>query len=103
MTSDTLLEFAKIVFTALVTGFLGYTVAAFRKASKHELKDLEVRLDAKLRERQTLIIDPIKAQLVNLEGRLSETVTARELDSKFDALGRRLDDIVALIGRKERE
>jgi predicted membrane chloride channel (bestrophin family) len=91
------------ILTAGITGFAGYVLAAFRKASKADLAELERRLDAKLRERQTLVIEPLKAQLALIEERLAVAVTNRELDAKFEAIGKRLDDIVALIARRPAE
>lgn len=88
------------LLVATVTGAAGYTLAAFKKASKADLIDLEKRIEAKLKERQVFLIEPLKAQLSLIESRLSDCITARELDSKFSALERRLDDIVALIGRR---
>jgi hypothetical protein len=88
------------LLVATVTGAAGYTLAAFKKASKTDLADLERRIEAKLRERQVFLIEPLKSQLASIETRLSDCITARELDSKFTALERRLDDIVALIARR---
>ena len=103
LTSETLSEFLKTLFAAVITGFLGYLLAAFKKASTADLIDLEKRMEGKLRERQALVIEPLKQQLAVIEERLAGAVSSRELDSKFEAISKRLDDIVALIGRKERE
>lgn len=88
------------LLVATVTGAAGYTLAAFKKASKSDLMELERRIEAKLKERQVFLIEPLKAQLSLIETRLSDCITARELDAKFSALERRLDDIVALIARR---
>jgi len=93
-------ELIQSILVAIVTGAAGYTLAAFKKASRADLADLETRIEAKLRERQTFIIDPLKAQLTMIEAKLADCITARELDAKFTALERRLDDIVALIARR---
>lgn len=93
-------ELIQSILVAIVTGAAGYTLAAFKKASKADLSDLEARIEAKLRERQAFIIDPLKTQLALIETKLADCITARELDTKFSALERRLDDIVALIARR---
>lgn len=93
-------ELIQSILVAIVTGAAGYTLAAFKKASKADLSDLEARIEAKLRERQAFIIDPLKTQLTMIEAKLADCITARELDAKFSALERRLDDIVALIARR---
>lgn len=94
-------ELIQPLLVAIVTGAAGYTLAAFKKASKADLIELEQRIEAKLKERQVFLIEPLKGQLSVIESRLSDCITARELDGKFTALERRLDDIVALIGRRE--
>jgi hypothetical protein len=98
---DSLKELAQSALVAIVTGAAGYTLAAFKKASRGDLKALEDRIEAKLRERQSLVIEPLKAQVSTVETRLLDCITARELDAKFSALERRLDDIVQLIARRE--
>ena len=98
---DNYKEILQSLLGAIVTGAAGYMLAAFRKASKSDLADLETRIETKLRERQVFLIDPLKGQLSTIENKLADCITARELDSKFTALERRLDDIVALIGRRE--
>ena len=67
LTSETLSEFLKTLFAAVITGFLGYLLAAFKKASTADLIDLERRMEAKLRERQALVIEPLKQQLAVIE------------------------------------
>jgi hypothetical protein len=98
---ESIKELGQSVLVAIVTGAAGYTLAAFRKASQADLRNLENRIEAKLRERQALVIEPLKGQVANFEARLADCITARELDSKFSALERRLDDIVQLIARRE--
>lgn len=93
-------ELIQSILVAIVTGAAGYILAAFKKASRADLSDLETRIEAKLRERQAFIIDPLKAQLTMIEAKLADCITVRELDAKFTALERRLDDIVALIARR---
>lgn len=93
-------ETVKMTLGAAITIALGYVLAAFRKASKEDVRNLEDRVEAKFRERQAFIIDPLKASIANLESKLTDCITARELDAKFTALERRLDDILAMI-RKE--
>jgi hypothetical protein len=46
-------------------------LAAFKKASRGDLEQLEKRVNEKLRERQALVIEPLKASITTLEGRLS--------------------------------
>lgn len=93
-------ELIQSILVAIVTGAAGYTLAAFKKASKADLSDLETRIETKLRERQAFIIDPLRAQITAIETKLADCITTRELDTKFSALERRLDDIVALIARR---
>lgn len=100
MTEDFTTESIKQIFGLIVTAVAGYMFAAFKKASKTELETLEKRVDEKLRERQALVIEPLKAQLATLEARLSDCITTRELDAKFSALEKRLDDILAMMQGK---
>jgi Tfp pilus assembly protein PilE len=97
MSGDTLLELVKTLAGMAVPALAGYTLAAFKKASKSDLGDLEARVENKFRERQAYIIDPLKAQIASIEARLGDCITARELDAKFTALERRLDDLKAMI------
>ena len=101
--SDFTNESIKQLFGLIVTAIAGYMLAAFKKASRGELEALEKRVDDKLRERQALVIEPIKAHIITLESRLSDCITVRELDAKFSALEKRLDDILAMMQAKGRE
>ena len=56
-------DLVQSLLVATVTGAAGYTLAAFKKASKTDLIDLERRIEAKLKERQVFLIEPLKAQL----------------------------------------
>lgn len=93
--SDFTNESIKLILGFIVTSIAGYMLAAFKKASKGELEALEKRVEDKLRERQTLVIEPIKSHILAIESRLGDCITARELDARFSALERRLDDILA--------
>lgn len=97
MDGNTILELVKTLAGMAVPALAGYTLAAFKKASKSDLSDLETRVESKFRERQAYIIDPLKAQIASIEARLGDCITARELDAKFTALERRLDDLKAMI------
>jgi hypothetical protein len=101
MDGPTAIELVKTLAGMAVPALAGYTLAAFKKASKGDLGDLEARVENKFRERQAYIIDPLKAQIASqiasIEARLGDCITARELDAKFTALERRLDDLKAMI------
>ena len=97
MDGNTALELVKTLAGMAVPALAGYTLAAFKKASKADLTDLEARVESKLRERQAYIIEPLKGQIASIEARLGDCITARELDAKFTALERRLDDLKAMI------
>lgn len=101
--SDLTNESMRQIFGWVVTAVAGYMLAAFKKASRGELEQLEKRVDDKLRERQALVIEPIKTSITTLESRLSDCITTRELDAKFSALEKRLDDILAMMQSKKRE
>lgn len=78
------------LITAAITALATWLLASVKKISR-------VELDARLAERDKLIIQPIKDQLHDLEVAHKEFVTRAEFNSRFDSLDRQLMSLTDLI------